>query len=568
MKTKSKNKILMLITVICITAILASLGSFFAYADVYDGPEPSEEIVVGNWGFVVYPEGVEPRVCVISYYGEETSLVIPAKIGEYKVDCFGDYWGGATGGRFRSYKKNEASANTVTEIVISDGIRYVSKQVCTDRGGGKYAFTSLKSVTIPKSVKDIGWDAFKGCINLKNIKIPNSVMTIGSNAFYDTGDYNTAANWENGILYIDNCLVDADSEKIPNNIIIRQGTRIIAESAFYYCKNLNSIVIPDGVISICDGAFYMNESLTEFNIPESVIYIGNYAFYGTAFSKNENNLVNGALYADRCLIGIETISSGKLEVVDGTRLIYANYYEKYYTIIVPKSVTIINGLSRYAAKIYGYKNTVAEEYVENHPVCNFENSDGYWRNAGRIFISLDDNTAYLYNSDVSVSGKESSFPSNVLLTVKKEESVKDTKVVFDITLTVDGETTQPNGEVTVKIPVPEAMDSKSVKVYREEADGTLTDMKAVYENGYMVFTTEHFSKYILEGVPAEIPDNPQNPDNLQNPEKPQNPNNPQIPNTEENTTVYSVISVLGVMMIFAVVAVSVYKLRKKQFAEN
>lgn len=50
--------------------------------------------------------------------------------------------------------------------------------------------------------------------------------------------------------------------------------------------------------------------------------------------------------------------------------------------------------------------------------------------------------------------------------------------------------------------------------------------------------------------------------------KPEDPKKPQIPNTAENTVVYAVISVLGVMMIFAVVGVSVYKLRKKQLVED
>ncbi|MCD8026677.1 MAG: dockerin type I repeat-containing protein, partial [Clostridiales bacterium] len=35
------------------------------------------------------------------------------------------------------------------------------------------------------------------------------------------------------------------------------------------------------------------------------------------------------------------------------------------------------------------------------------------------------------------------------------------------------------------------------KVYRIEDDGTKTDMNAVYEDGYMVFTTDHFSMYAL-----------------------------------------------------------------------
>lgn len=50
--------------------------------------------------------------------------------------------------------------------------------------------------------------------------------------------------------------------------------------------------------------------------------------------------------------------------------------------------------------------------------------------------------------------------------------------------------------------------------------------------------------------------------------KPEDPQKPQIPNTAENTAVYATLSVLGVTALFALVGVSVYKLRKKQLVED
>lgn len=571
MKTKGKSKILTLIAVICITAMLASVSVFFAAADGAGyGPKPSEEIIIGDWGIIVYPdfedtfityEYVEPMVCVCSYYGSETSLVIPAEIGCYKIDCVGNYWSGKgihgfnIYKDFNSYENGVHSNDTITEVAISDGIRYISKYAFGDVIRD-HAFKNLQSVIIPKSVTEIGDEAFADCTNLKSIAIPNSVTHIGSEAFYEcesleninisenvisigsgafryTADYNTESNWDNGILYIDNCLVEVDKEKTANDIIIQQGTRIISDDAFRWLGELNSVVIPDSVISIGNEAFSDCYKLTKFNIPESVIYIGGCAFYETAYYNNEENWSNNALYLDRCLIG--TKGSGKLLVTDGTRLIsdfgYSTTTDGYTEISVPKSVTIINGFSSKAYKIYGYKNSAAEEYVSNNPKCKDEH-DGYYNTISRIFISLDDGTAYLYNSGVSVSGKESSLPTDALLTVTKEDNAKDSRVIFDITLTVDGKEIQPNGTVTVKIPVPETMDGEGVKVYREEADGTLTDMNAIYQNGYMVFTTDHFSRYILESAIAENPDDDvQKPgDNPATPgEDPKNPDNPQTP---------------------------------------
>lgn len=50
--------------------------------------------------------------------------------------------------------------------------------------------------------------------------------------------------------------------------------------------------------------------------------------------------------------------------------------------------------------------------------------------------------------------------------------------------------------------------------------------------------------------------------------KPEDPKKPVIPNTAENAVVYAVVSVLGVTALFAIVGVSVYKLRKKQLVED
>lgn len=50
--------------------------------------------------------------------------------------------------------------------------------------------------------------------------------------------------------------------------------------------------------------------------------------------------------------------------------------------------------------------------------------------------------------------------------------------------------------------------------------------------------------------------------------KPEDPKKPQIPNTAENTAAYATLSVLGVTALFAIVGVSVYKLRKKQLVED
>ena len=147
---------------------------------------------------------------------------------------------------------------------------------------GVYAFsdcTSLTSVTIPNSVTSIGSYAFSGCTSLTSVTIPNSVTSIGSNAFYNTAYYNDESNWNNGALYISDCLINIiDDFDSTTDYTIKGGTRIIACSAFGDCTNLTSVTIPDSVKNIGSYAFSDCASLTSITIPDSVTSIGVYAF--------------------------------------------------------------------------------------------------------------------------------------------------------------------------------------------------------------------------------------------------------------------------------------------------
>ena len=59
---------------------------------------------------------------------------------------------------------------------------------------------------------------------------------------------------------------------------IKDGTRVIGDKAFMYCKSLTSIEIPDSVTSIGNGAFSWCTSLNSIAIPDSVTSIGDRAF--------------------------------------------------------------------------------------------------------------------------------------------------------------------------------------------------------------------------------------------------------------------------------------------------
>ena len=137
----------------------------------------------------------------------------------------------------------------------------------------------LTEIKLNDGITSIGDSAFSGCSALTSITIPDSVTSIGGGAFSGTAYYNDDSNWENGLLYIDNCLIK-EKDTLTGAYNIKEGTRVIAESAFSGCSALTSITIPDSVTSIGDYAFEGCTGLTSITIPDGVTSIGGGAFYG------------------------------------------------------------------------------------------------------------------------------------------------------------------------------------------------------------------------------------------------------------------------------------------------
>ncbi|MBR5514839.1 MAG: leucine-rich repeat protein, partial [Clostridia bacterium] len=107
----------------------------------------------------------------------------------------------------------------------------------------------------------IAGSAFRDCELLTSVSIPNSVVYIGTNAFYLSGIYNYPDNWENGVLYIGDCLIATDSS-VTGEYIIKDGTRLIKDTAFSNRSELNYITIPKTVKYIGADAFIRCTNLT------------------------------------------------------------------------------------------------------------------------------------------------------------------------------------------------------------------------------------------------------------------------------------------------------------------
>ena len=231
-------------------------------------------------------------------------------------------------GKMKDYSWDDASpwGTSITKVVIENGVTSI----------GEYAFrycTSLTNITIPDGVTSIGDYAFGNCTSLTSVTIPDSVTSIGERAFYNTAYYNDESNWNNGILYIGNHLIEA-KENVSGNVEIRQGTKTIADSAFYGCNSLTSVTIGNGVTSIGYSAFEGCTSLTEINVSSNN---ANYSSEnGVLFNKEKTELIRYP----------EGKTKSKYTIPDGvTRIgIFAfKYCTSLTSITIPDSVTSIGG---------------------------------------------------------------------------------------------------------------------------------------------------------------------------------------------------------------------------------
>ena len=137
---------------------------------------------------------------------------------------------------------------------------------------------NLVSIKLPDTLEVIGIQCFYGCSKLEVLDIPDNVVKIaGFGVFERTPIYNNAANWDNGVFYVDNYLIDADTD-ISGNYKIKDGTKCIADAAFSYCKSLTGVEIPNNVTHIGEDAFLECPSLKSVTLPSSVQVIGEDAF--------------------------------------------------------------------------------------------------------------------------------------------------------------------------------------------------------------------------------------------------------------------------------------------------
>ena len=153
-------------------------------------------------------------------------------------------------------------------IVQEGGVHYVDTWVVD-------CDTSVTDVVLRDNTQGIAFKAFTNCHNLTTISIPDGVSNVTKNMFSDSSKVFVE---DSGIIYVDKWVVSSD--QTVSEIVLRDDTVGIGNSAFYQNDNIVSVVIPDSLIHIGSSVFYGCEKLTFIKIGNGVTSIGSSAFSG------------------------------------------------------------------------------------------------------------------------------------------------------------------------------------------------------------------------------------------------------------------------------------------------
>ncbi len=226
--------------------------------------------------------GKTVRIC--GYTGRAEELVFPSSIGGKSVS------------EICSLGEND----TVRSVSIPGTVKSIEEWAFTH-------FSVLETVRIGEGTETIGDRSFYSCTSLLDVLLPGSVKTISQNAFQDCGSLRSVTFGKNNAVYrcVGECVVERETGTvvlgfgnctIPDDgsikrigpmafsgrkitkAVIPSGITEIGNGAYDFCSFLREVSLPQGLTTLSYGAFSFCRRLRAVKLPDSLKTIKNGAF--------------------------------------------------------------------------------------------------------------------------------------------------------------------------------------------------------------------------------------------------------------------------------------------------
>ena len=219
---------------------------------------------------------------------------IPPYVEQLTIGCsvknvsVGDFTGTFSIKEFKVSKKNKHFASKdgvlynkkMNKIIAyptsKNGSKFTVPKSVKNIGDNAFEYTKkLQTINFSKNVKVIGKYAFQSCKNIESITINKNIISVGDLAFFDCRNLSELHIADNKKLkFGSDVFSSCDSLKnvtLPNVAKLGYGM-------FDSCEKLKKVTISKDVKIIPDSAFLNCESLKNVTIPNSVTKIGKRAF--------------------------------------------------------------------------------------------------------------------------------------------------------------------------------------------------------------------------------------------------------------------------------------------------
>lgn len=184
--------------------------------------------------------------------------------------------------------KSGKCGDNVTWVFSDDGTLTISGKGkmwdygTSTHGDAPWAYIGVKNVVVNDGVTTIGEQAFAGLFYLESASIPKSVNNIGRQAFRGSNLKSVTIAGSNTVMETEAFYLCDDLETLT----IMSGTTKIGSYAFSGCSSLKSITLPDSVTQILDSAFQYCSKLETIRIPKNVKTIYDSTFANCTNLKN------------------------------------------------------------------------------------------------------------------------------------------------------------------------------------------------------------------------------------------------------------------------------------------